>query len=333
VAYDILVLTDHRLHTTAHAVYAFSAALASHPSINSVDIASRGLEDNGLFFDGSVESILSVIPAIPRLTFRRAKQLFETGITESELQDYDFVFMDLPHPFPHKLFHALSEVIPEDHIINEPSGIIRTASLAFLQEFADCCPPMGVIRKRSDLTEFLQRCPVTILQPLFGSDESTMVKVTQNDAETTAGKKLFHRPFFQQWSPPYLAMEYQPGIRDGVKRTLVVNGVVTGSLLHMPPEGAWSFAGTKTLKVHARPEKEDLRIAERILPALSKHGIVHFSFDTIRTAHRKRILTNVNIQLADELRLITDAQGKKLIKQWIHEMTQYMDRVWFGNQV
>lgn len=118
MAFDILILTDHSGHTDENSFYGLASSLAGHADVNSVDIASRGVVDNRVFFEGNVDAVLSVIPALPALTFHRASQLFETALSEAEIVDYDFVLLHLPQSASEIFFSALTGVVPEDHIIS-----------------------------------------------------------------------------------------------------------------------------------------------------------------------------------------------------------------------
>ncbi len=329
--YNILILTDHTGHTSENSVYALASTLAAHQSINSVDIASRGLPENAMFFDGKTDAILSVIPAVPRLTYTRALQLFETSSSEAELVDYDFIFLRLPQPIPAKLFHALPEVVPEDHIINEPSGIIRTSSKAFLQEVFELCPPLQVVKNQSDTIKFLHAHSAIVLKPLFSYAGQGIVKLTLEYAESATGEKMFHRPFFKQWSPPYLAMQFLNNVSEGDKRTLVVNGKIIGSALRKPAPGQWmcnvARGGTAS---HAIADQDDLRIAEHLAQLIRKFGIVMFGFDTLVGDDGSRVLSEINTMSTGGLKQIRDANGKPVLKKIVSELVNHLDTIWFG---
>jgi glutathione synthase len=329
--YHLLILTDHRVHTRENSVYALASALAAHPSINAVDIASRGLAENALFFDGQMDAVLSVIPALPRLTFARALQLFETSATEAELADYDFIILRLPPPIPGRLFHALPTVVPEDHIINEPSGIIRTSSKAFLSEVSDLCPPMHLIRKRADALDFLHQHSTVVLKPLYGYAGQGIIRLTNEFAEDATGQRMFHRPFFKQWSPPYLAMPFLKNVTQGDKRTIMVNDTIIGSALRKPEPGSWVCNVARGGNaVYADADRDEQRIARILSAELRKHGIVIFGFDTLVNDDGHRVLTEINTMSIGGLRQIRDREGKPLMKVIVSMLVQHLDTVWFG---
>jgi glutathione synthase len=331
MAYDILVLTDHRLHSAENSVYALSAALLAHPLVNSVDIASRGLEENAMFFDGHTNAVLSVIPAVSRMTYRRGRNLLESSASEAELADYDFVFLRLPPPIPVRLFRSLPEAMPEDHIVNEPSGIIRTASKAFLLEVAELCPPMHMIRKRSDALDFLGPYNAIVLKPLYGYAGNGVVKFTKEHAEMSNGNRLFHRIFFKEWSPPYIGMQFLDNVAEGDKRTIVVNNKIMGSALRKPTGGKWTCnIANGGVASHAIPDATDHKIATRLSTELGKQGILIFGFDTLMNNDGQRVLSEVNTMSIGGLKQIRDAEEKPILKEVVSEVMQHLDRIWFG---
>ena len=331
MGYDILILTDHRGHTSENSVYALAAALAGHASINTVDVASRGVPENALFFDGEMDAVLSVFPALPRLTYARAVKLIETSSMESELVDYDFVLLRLPHPLPIKLFRALPEAIPEDHIINEPSGITRTSSKAFLLEVADLCPPMRIVKKQADVKHFLSVYPEIVLKPMFSYAGQGIIKMTQEYVEDGNGTRTFPRPFFKQWQPPYLAMQFLKNVTEGDKRTIVINGQILGSAIRKPTPGHWICnVAQGGDAIHATADETEIHIASRLSEEMQKHGIVIFGFDTLVDDNGIRRLSEINTMSIGGLKQIRNAQGDPIMKAIVHELVRHMDGVWFG---
>lgn len=332
MGYDILILTDHSGHTSENSTYALASALAADPHINTVDIASRGLPDNTRFFKGDMEAIISVIPAIPRLTYKRALLLFESATTDAELTDYDFILLRLPPTVPVKLFRALIHTIPEDHIINEPSGIIRTASKSFLLELQDLCPPIQLVKKQSEVMALVKKSPI-VLKPLYGYAGQDIVKVTNLHVENGHGQRTNHPTYFRNWSPPYLAMQFLPRVLDGDKRTIVVNGEIMGSAIRTPAPGSWMCnVAQGGSSIHAMADENERHIAQRLIQELGKYGIVMFGFDTLINNDGHRVLTELNTMSIGGLKQIRDKNNKPIMKKVVHQLVRHMDAVWYGNE-
>ena len=329
--YNVLILTDHSGHTPENSVYALASAFVAHPNISAVDIASRGSPDNRVFFNGNPEAVLSVIPAVPRFSYEKALELFDTASSETELSDYDFVLLRLPQPVPETLFHSLRESFPEDHIINSPSGIIYTGSKAFLLEVADLCAPVRLVKTADDMLEFLHLHPI-VLKPLYGHGGKGIVKVTTLNAENETGKQMSHEELFRQWKPPYLGMKFLKHTTQGDKRTVVVNGVIIGSSLRKPAPDRWmcNVAQGGTAE-HAVADEDEQRIARRLAKEVGKYGIVIFGFDTLMDDDGRRVLSELNTMSTGGLKQIRDAEGKPVIKQIVSQLVQHLDDVWFGN--
>jgi glutathione synthase len=328
--FDILILTDHKMHTSENSVYALAGALSAHPDVHTVDIASRGQEENTYFFAGNVDSVVSVIPGMPDLTFEKALELFASSATEAELTDYDFILLRLPPPAPEMLFNALIEHVPADHLINAPGGILHTSSKAFLTRFAELCPPMRMVHNEQDAMDFLSEHSL-VLKPLSGYGGSGIVRLTESRAEDSQGATTTHSEFFAQWRPPYLAMEFLNRVTEGDKRTIVVNGQVLGSAIRLPASGQWvcnvARGGTSG---HAVADDDEHRIAAALSEELGKYGIVMFGFDTLIGNHGKRLLSEVNTMSIGGLKQIRDQNNEPILKAVVDQLLFHMHKIWFG---
>jgi glutathione synthase len=330
--FDILILTDHKRHTSENSVYALAAELATHDHVHTVDIASRGQEENTFFFAGNVDSVLSVIPGMPGLTFEKAKELFASSSTEAELADYDFILLRLPPPAPEMLFNALMEQVPADHLINAPGGILHTSSKAFLTRFADLCPPMRLVRDQRDVLEFLSVHPL-VLKPLHGYGGNGIFKITAGHAEDSTGASGTHAEFFSMWQPPYLAMQFLDRVSEGDKRTIVVNGHILGSAIRVPASGQWVCnVAQGGVSGHAIADEDEHRIATALSNELGKFGIVMFGFDTLVGNDGKRVLSEVNTMSIGGLKQIRNPDDQPILGAVVHHLLSHMHEIWFGNE-
>jgi len=328
--FDILILTDHSRHTAENSVYALAAALSQHPDIHTVDIASRGQEENTYFFAGNVDSVLTVIPAMPDLTFEKALELFTNGSTEGEITDYDFVLLRLPPPAPEMLFNALMEHIPADHLINSPGGILHTSSKAFLLTVAALCPPIRIVRNPEETFDFLSMYPL-VLKPLQGYGGKGIVRLTTQEAEDASGLRYTLEDFFKAWTPPYLAMQFLDRVTEGDKRTIVVNGEIMGSAIRTPGAGQWICNVAQGGNAgHAVPDADEQHIAEVLSTALGKFGIVIFGFDTLVGNDGHRVLSEVNTMSIGGLKQIRDAHDQPVISKVVDNLVAHMHKVWYG---
>lgn len=328
--YDVLILTDHTRHTEENSVYALAAALAGHEGINNVDIASKKVKENAAFFSGQMDAVLSVIPALPDLSFRQASELFGSATTEAEIGDYDFIVLRLPPPIPQDLFNALSEHTPADHLINRPSGIVLTSSKEYLTGFPDLCPPMQLVHTREEAIAFLAQFPL-VLKPVNGYGGEGIFRLTEEFAENVSGSRVGHGDFFTQWKPPYLAMKFLPRVTEGDKRTIVVNGRVMGSALRKPAHDQWICnVAQGGSAFHAVADADEIRIAHRLNEDLHRHGVVIFGFDTLVGDDGRRVLSEINTMSIGGLKQTRDAEGHPILARIVDELVSHMDDVWYG---
>lgn len=329
--FDLLILTDHGGHTGENSLYALSSALARHEDCLTVDIASRAMPDNKAFFGGNIEVPISVISASGELTFEEASRLFEAGLDQNVLDQYDFVLLRLPPPYPPDLYNALLEGFTEDHIINNPRGIIRTSSKKFLLEVAELCPPMRLLESFAEMEEMAATMEI-VVKPLNSYAGIGIVRVGET-IETFEGKTLTKNELKALWDggQPLLGMKFLKNVDMGDKRTIVVNGEVIGSSLRKPPPGSWmcnvAQGGTS---VNAMPDEDELEIARFLTPVLRKHGVVIFGFDTLVDDDGRRRLSELNTTSIGGIAQICLQNGKSV--DIVAELImQHINAVWHGD--
>ena len=59
--YKVLVLTDHKGHSIQNSIYAILQGMLKHEQCMHIDIASRGVVENQLFFESHDKGALHVV--------------------------------------------------------------------------------------------------------------------------------------------------------------------------------------------------------------------------------------------------------------------------------
>lgn len=173
-------------------------------------------------------------------------------------------------------------------VLNRPDTVIWANEKLYALGFADLMPETRVTRRIPELVDFLaKRGGEMIVKPLGGKGGEGVFHVRHDDRnlfsilETATG-------FGTRWA---MAQQYLPAIREGDKRILLVDGDVLGALLRVPAAGETRanlhVGGTA---VRAPLDAQDLRIVERLRPALRRDGLFFVGIDVIGGK-----LTEVNV--------------------------------------
>ena len=325
---NVLVLTDHRSHSSDNSIYALCTALRQHQHIGRVDVASRGNSANDPFFYQYLSTELNAWVLKDEMSFQKAAFHFLHQTVKVDARDYDWVWLRLPRPIPDGFFTFLRTAIGESRIFNKPSGIETTSTKAFLLNFPELCPPMQMCHTLEDIWQYQEQFPI-VLKPLHNYGGKGIVKVSNGSIYDNSKSYTFeqYQPEFQQQLEEggYLAMHYLHNVHKGDKRIIVVNGEVIGAVLRMPPKGSWLCnAAQGGQAMEARADERELEIARRLTEALSPQGVVMFGADTLVDNQGQRALSEVNTLSIGGIKPMEDLTGKPVIKRTVALLADYM---------
>lgn len=190
-------------------------------------------------------------------------------------------------------------------VLNRPDTVIWANEKLYALRFADLMPETRVTRRIPELVDFLaKRGGEMIVKPLGGKGGEGVFHVRHDDRnlfsilETATG-------FGTRWA---MAQQYLPEIREGDKRILLVDGEVLGALLRVPAAGETRanlhVGGTA---VRAPLDARDLRIVDRLRPALQRDGLFFVGIDVIGG-----MLTEVNVTSPTGIQEIDALEGVSL---------------------
>jgi len=187
-------------------------------------------------------------------------------------------------------------------VLNRPDTVIWANEKLYALGFADLMPETRVTRRIPELVDFLaKRGGEMIVKPLGGKGGEGVFHVRHDDRnlfsilETATG-------FGTCWA---MAQQYLPAIREGDKRILLVDGEPLGALLRVPAAGetrANLHVGGSA--VRAPIDARDLRIIERLRPALQRDGLFFVGIDVIGG-----MLTEVNVTSPTGIQEIDALEG------------------------
>lgn len=328
--YKVLCLTDHSGHSAENSVYALLRGFVNHPFTGEVLVASRGNPENQAFFEDGTSQEIKVKRIKPDFEFEATGTFFSTDTESVTLRNFDIIFMRLPRPVSDNFLSNLKTNNPHCIIINDPEGIIKTSSKAFLLKFPELCPPITLCHSVDEILELASNEPI-VLKPLREYGGKGIIKV--DGEKVNDGEKNYEaKEFLSQLSETIeqegmLAMKYLKNVDQGDKRLIVVNGNILAASLRLPAQDSWlcnvAQGGTS---VPGTPDEDEIEIVRKIAPELRKEGILIFGADTLVGDDGKRVLSEINTLSIGGFPQSQLQTGRPIIKQTIELIYDYVSK-------
>jgi glutathione synthase len=316
VAMRILVLTDTSEYGPEATLYPLMRALADRPEVYGVHVADRAIPENLHFFESQNLFIgqVYVRDADSSFSFETQK---DYPVHALPLAHADAVWLRLD--LASEAFLRYVEALWHDRFIsNNPSGITRTATKAFLLSLepvlGGLMPPVKLCYSLDNAKEFREQCPDMVLKVLNSFGGKGVVRYRRN-GESDLNSDEDVRKFFID-NGPCLAMEYLDSTQQSDNRLIVSNGKILGALARRPKPGDWrcnlTAGGTYDT---AEPAARELEIVRRADPVLRQLGIHFYGVDTLVDAKGERMLSEINTMNAGGAYRYELASGKPVCRQ------------------
>jgi glutathione synthase len=199
-----------------------------------------------------------------------------------ELSTLDAVFIRKDPPFDSAyahLTHQLELVKDRVLVLNDPSGLRHANEKLFAFHFTEFMPRSLVTAKPLEIVEFVKQVGgQAVLKPIDGAGGSGVVVLRSDDRNTRSLADVWTR----EGKELALVQEYEPAVRTGDKRVLMLDGQVLGAILRVPRADdvrANIHAGGR-VEATALTEKEQA-LAAAIGPRLSAEGLFFVGLDLI----------------------------------------------------
>ena len=117
-----------------------------------------------------------------------------------------------------------------------------------------------------------------IVKPLFGNGGAGVFRIKHDD-ENLASLLEMH---FARSREPLMIQRYEPAVRQGDKRIILIDGEAVGAINRVPPAGE----ARSNMHIGGRAEKStltarDREICDRIGPMLRQQGLIFVGIDVI----------------------------------------------------
>ncbi len=226
------------------------------------------------------------------LTVRReAGNHFDLGESEQvNLARMDVVLMRQDPPFDMAYItatHLLEQIHPETLVVNDPAEVRNAPEKIFVTRFPELMPPTLITSSREEILEFCAEYKDIIVKPLYGNGGAGVFHIKPGDENLSALLELFA----DLYREPIIVQRYQPEVREGDKRIILVDGVAVGATNRVPQEGEarsnMHVGGTPKPTTLTRREQE---ICDAIGPELKARGQIFVGIDVIGD-----YLTEINV--------------------------------------
>jgi len=246
--------------------------------------------------------------ARPLIVRREKGNHFDLGAPERlDLAAVDVVLMRQDPPFDMSYItatHLLEHIQPATLVVNDPVAVRNAPEKLFVTHFPDYMPPTLITRNREQILAFRAEHGDIIVKPLFGNGGAGVFHITPDDENLNALLEVFAGLFRE----PIIIQRYEPAVRDGDKRIILIDGEPAGALNRVPAKGESRsnlHVGGTALKSTLTAREEEICAA--IGPALKEQGLIFVGIDVIGD-----YMTEINVTSPTCLQEINHFDGTKL---------------------
>ena len=227
-----------------------------------------------------------------------------------DLAAVDVVLMRQDPPFDLSYItatHLLEHIHPNTLVVNDPAQVRNAPEKLFITHFPDLMPPTIITSDKKQMLEFRSKYQDIIVKPLFGNGGAGILHIKQNDENFNSILEIFDTLYRE----PIIIQRYEPAVRNGDKRIILINGKPAGALNRIPAQGEsrsnLHVGGTAQKTTLTKREKN---ICDVIGPTLEKRGLLFVGIDVIGD-----YLTEINVTSPTCLQEINFFDGVKLEAQ------------------
>ena len=203
--------------------------------------------------------------------------------------------------------HMLEHVHPATLVVNDPASVRNAPEKLLVTHFPDLMPPTLITWDLQAIRDFRAEHQDIIVKPLFGNGGAGIFRIRADD-ENFASLLEMH---FARSREPLMIQRYEPAVRAGDKRIILIDGEPAGAINRVPAQGE----ARSNMHVGGRAEKSvlttrDLEICRRIGPTLRDQGLLFTGIDVIGNW-----LTEINVTSPTGLQEIARFDGTNLAAQ------------------
>ena len=205
-------------------------------------------------------------------------------------EDVDVILMRQDPPFDMNYItaaHLLEFLKGKTLVVNDPFWVRSSPEKIVPLLFPKLMPPTLVSRDRETIKAFQAEHQDIVVKPLFGNAGAAVFRIKPEDGNLGALLDLF----FTTSRDPIMVQAFVPGVFDGDKRIILVDGEPVGAINRVPKGN--DIRSNLAVGGTAHPvdlSEADLAICRAIGPTLKERGLLFVGIDVI--AGR---LTEINV--------------------------------------
>jgi glutathione synthase len=196
-------------------------------------------------------------------------------------RDVDVVLMRQDPPFDLGYItatHLLERIRGETLVVNDPESVRNAPEKMWVLDFARFMPPTMITRSLGAARKFLAEHGEIVVKPLHGNGGKAIFKVGRDGANLSALIEVFNTAYRE----PHMIQAFLPGVAQGDKRIVLVDGEVAGAVNRLPGEGEIRSnlaVGGTAAKTELTPR--ELEICAALAPELKRRGLLFVGIDVI----------------------------------------------------
>ncbi|MBO0758395.1 MAG: glutathione synthase [Bradyrhizobiaceae bacterium] len=221
-----------------------------------------------------------------------------------DLSSFDVILMRQDPPFDLAYIsatHLLERVHPKTLVVNDPAQVRNAPEKLFVTEFPELMPPTLVTRDRDEINAFRAEHGDIVMKPLYGHGGAAVFRLERNDVNYGSLYDLFAVTFREPW----IVQKFLPGVRQGDKRIILINGQFAGAINRIPAADdlrSNMVRGGVATSTDLTPRERE--ICERLGPALRARGLLFTGIDVI-----DGWLTEINVTSPTGIRAVKSLGG------------------------
>jgi glutathione synthase len=224
-----------------------------------------------------------------------------------DLGTMDVILMRQDPPFDMAYItatHMLEHIQPNTLVVNDPAAVRNAPEKILVTRFPDLMPPTMISWDLEAIRAFRTEYKDIIVKPLFGNGGAGVFRMKPDDENLGALLEMH----FARSREPLMFQRYEPAVRAGDKRIILVDGEPMGAVNRVPAAGE----ARSNMHVGGRPEKvsltpRDREICTAIGPTLKQQGLIFVGIDVIGD-----YLTEINVTSPTGLQEITRFDGVRI---------------------
>ena len=196
-------------------------------------------------------------------------------------RDTDVVLMRQDPPFDLGYItatHLLERIQGQTLVVNDPASVRNAPEKVWVLDYARFMPPTAVTRSLGVARKFLAQHGEIVVKPLHGNGGKAIFKVGRDGQNLASLIEVFNTAYRE----PHMLQAFLPGVAEGDKRIVLVDGEVVGAVNRIPGEGEIRSnlaVGGKAAKTELTAREEEICAA--LAPELKKRGLLFVGIDVI----------------------------------------------------